>query len=41
MLNKSRDEVAYNLIDVASEPSEAVLTKMRALDGVINLRLIA
>lgn len=41
MLNKSRDELAYNLIDVSSEPSEAVLTKMRALDGVINVRLLA
>lgn len=41
MLNKSRDELAYNLIDVSSEPSEAVLTKVRALDGVINVRLLA
>ncbi len=41
MLNKSRDEVAYNLIDVASEPSEALLAQMRALDGVVNVRLIS
>lgn len=41
MLNKSRNEVAYNLIDVASEPSETLLAKMRELDGVINVRLIA
>lgn len=41
MLNKSRDEVAYNLIDVASEPSDALLAQMRALDGVVNVRLIS
>jgi D-3-phosphoglycerate dehydrogenase len=40
MLNKSRDEVAYNLIDVASEPSEVLMQHMRSLDGVVNVRLI-
>jgi D-3-phosphoglycerate dehydrogenase len=41
MLNKSRGEVAYNLIDVESVPSEAVLDAMRRLEGVINVRVIA
>lgn len=40
MLNKSRDDVAYNLIDVASEPSPALLDQMRAVAGVVNVRLI-
>jgi len=40
MLNKSRDDIAYNLIDVAEEPSESVLEKMRAVAGVINVRVI-
>lgn len=40
MLNKSRDEVAYNLIDVASPVSAEVLDKMRAIEGVVNVRLI-
>ncbi|MFT3931345.1 MAG: phosphoglycerate dehydrogenase [Spongiibacteraceae bacterium] len=40
MLNKSRDDVAYNLIDVASEPSAEFLQRMRAVEGVINVRLI-
>tara|TARA_R110002110_G_scaffold14698_1_gene67628 strand:+ start:47381 stop:48565 length:1185 start_codon:yes stop_codon:yes gene_type:complete len=40
MLNKSRDAVAYNLIDLGSPPNEAVLARMRALDGVVNVRLI-
>jgi D-3-phosphoglycerate dehydrogenase len=40
MLNKSREGIAYNLIDIDSGASEAVLDKMRALTGVINVRLI-
>jgi len=40
MLNKSRDEVAYNLIDISTQPRTETLTKMRKLDGVINVRLI-
>jgi len=40
MLNKSRDQIAYNLIDIDTQPAGAVLEKMRALDGVINVRLI-
>jgi D-3-phosphoglycerate dehydrogenase len=40
MLNKSRDEVAYNLIDISMQPSADVLSKMRALEGVMNVRLI-
>ncbi|MEJ2532602.1 MAG: phosphoglycerate dehydrogenase [Halioglobus sp.] len=40
MLNKSRDEIAYNLIDVDTRPAENVLDKMRELQGVINVRLI-
>jgi D-3-phosphoglycerate dehydrogenase len=40
MLNKSRDEVAYNLIDVSTHIADEVLEKMRALEGVINVRLI-
>ena len=40
MLNKSRDEVAYNLIDISSHPEDAILNQMRALEGVINVRMI-
>lgn len=41
MLNKSRDELAYNLIDIDREPTAESLVAMRALEGVINVRLIA
>jgi D-3-phosphoglycerate dehydrogenase len=40
MLNKSRDEVAYNLIDISSHAGDDVLAQMRAIEGVINVRLI-
>ncbi len=40
MLNKSREQVAYNLIDIGTHPDEQVLDKMRSLEGVINVRLI-
>ena len=40
MLNKSRDEIAYNLIDIDTQPAEEVLEKMRELEGVTNVRLI-
>lgn len=40
LLNKSRDDIAYNLIDVASEPGDALLEEMRSVVGVVNVRLI-
>jgi D-3-phosphoglycerate dehydrogenase / 2-oxoglutarate reductase len=40
MLNKSRDGVAYNLIDIDTHVADPVLEKMQALEGVINVRLI-
>lgn len=40
MLNKSRDEIAYNLIDIGGQPAPEVLQKMRSIEGVINVRLI-
>ena len=40
MLNKSRETIAYNLIDLECAPSAPVLDQMRAVDGVINARLV-
>ena len=39
MLNKSRDEVAYNLIDIESEPTEDLVSDIQKIDGVINVRV--
>ncbi len=40
MLNKSRDEIAYNLIDIDTQPPEELLQAMLALEGVTSVRLI-
>ncbi len=38
MINKSRGDVAYNLIDVAHEIDAATLEAIRATDSVMNVR---
>ncbi len=40
MINKSRDDIAYNLVDVAEAPSDSVLEKIGNIEGVVNIRLI-
>ncbi|MCC7515887.1 MAG: phosphoglycerate dehydrogenase [Pseudomonadales bacterium] len=40
MINKSRNDIAYNLIDIANQPDEATLERIRAIEGIINVRLI-
>jgi len=38
MINKSRGDVAYNLIDVADEPEQALIDDIRAIRSVMNVR---
>lgn len=40
MINKSRDEIAYSLVDVAEVPNEAVMRQIAGVEGVINVRII-
>ena len=40
MINKSRDEVAYNIIDIDKEPSEELVQVLEAIDGVIKVRIL-
>ena len=40
MINKSRDDVAYNLIDVEREPQPDLIDALEAIDGVIKVRLL-
>jgi D-3-phosphoglycerate dehydrogenase / 2-oxoglutarate reductase len=40
MINKSRDELAYTLLDVDSAPSQSVLAALRAIDGVLDARFL-
>jgi hypothetical protein len=39
-LNKSVGDVAYNIIDLDAAPQASLFEKIRALKGVINLRVI-
>jgi D-3-phosphoglycerate dehydrogenase len=40
LLNKSRDELAYNLIDLSEAPDEGLLEAIRSIESVINVRVI-
>ncbi len=39
MINKSREDVAYNLIDIEQPPTPTMIERVNAIDSVINLRL--
>lgn len=41
MLNKSREDIAYNLIDLGSAVSDDLIAQIQSLEGVINVRVIA
>lgn len=41
MLNKSRDQVAYNIIDVESKPTPELIAEIAAIEGVTNVRTFA
>ena len=38
MLNKSKDEIAYNLIDIDTKVSEQLLAEISRIEGVVNTR---
>jgi D-3-phosphoglycerate dehydrogenase len=38
MTNKSREDIAYNVIDLDSEASEKVISDLSSLDNVIKVR---
>ena len=40
MINKSRDEVAYNILDIEQEPTAELISELEAIDGVINVRTL-
>ena len=41
MINKSRGEIAYNLIDIADSPSDQILADLLAIETVISVRAFA
>ena len=40
MVNKSRNEVAYNIVDVEGQVTAAILEKIQQVDGVIRVRAV-
>ncbi len=40
MLNKSRDDIAYNLLDVEQQPSPEILAELKAIEHVIKVRAL-
>ncbi len=40
MINKSRDEIAYNLIDIEAPAGDDLVKEILEIDGVINVRIV-
>lgn len=40
MVNKSRDEVAYNILDVEQQPTDDLIEVIRSVEGVIRVRVV-
>jgi len=40
MINRSRDEAAYTIVDVEQEPSAELVQALEAIDGVIKVRIL-
>ena len=40
LVNKSRDNIAYNILDVEDKPGEDIVAKIKATDGVIRVRVL-
>lgn len=40
MTNKSKDKYAYTLMDLDHEPAEAVIEKLKAIEGVLRVRVL-
>jgi D-3-phosphoglycerate dehydrogenase len=40
MLNRSRDELSYTLVDLDAPPNEATLARIRSIDGILSARVL-
>ena len=38
MVNKSRDDIAYNIVDVETEPTAELLEEIRNVNGIVVVR---
>ena len=41
MISKSKGDYAYTMFDVASVPSADVIDKMKGMEGVVKVRVLA
>ncbi|MEM8594536.1 MAG: phosphoglycerate dehydrogenase [Pseudomonadota bacterium] len=41
MINKSRNDIAYNLIDVATQPSDEVIDGIKQIDGILRVHSLS
>lgn len=40
MVNKSREDIAYNIVDVASKPTSELLSEIQRVEGIITARIL-
>jgi D-3-phosphoglycerate dehydrogenase len=40
MLNHSREELSYTLVDLDAPPNEATLARIRAIEGILSVRVL-
>jgi D-3-phosphoglycerate dehydrogenase len=40
MLNHSRDELSYTLVDLDAPPAAATLERIRSIDGILSARVL-
>ena len=40
MVNASKKEIAYTMLDVTGDVSDSIITSLEAVDGIIKVRVI-
>ena len=40
MLNHSRDELSYTLVDLDAAPNDATIARIRGIDGILSVRVL-
>ena len=40
MLNHSRGELSYTLVDLDAPPNEATVARIRSIDGILSVRVL-
>ena len=40
MINRSREDIAYNILDIESEPTSEMIEKIENVEGVVSVRVV-